>query len=688
MTVHLSSPRAKPRWLLLTLVVLAVSAIAVGFATAHGATTLPAGYVGSAQEDVHGGNDVPGQVDVTQMGRDNTEAPNLRIFWGWDSISAWTGSGQTGDACALFDDSDADAFIDYVVCARVQNVNSNPDNVGIVVAAANKPVFIFDCSNKKNDRCTNPVPRDYVVGDVVAGPLGSLSTAGTGNLISETDPFDANDVGGPGESHPHDSTIDIRIDDSLVPTGVGLVNVCSYPSAGNGGNNNPFDCIVTPGTQYGTLRIVKVLNFNNGATAGFTDFSYSVNGGSAVAFDADGVTESLVPTGNYSITESAPTGYTASYANNKNANANCTSLAVTVGATTTCTITNSDNAPSLTLVKQLNLNNGATDAASAWTLRANKTGTDTTTYELSGSTPASSDAGFDIGTYDLSETGPAGYTGSAWSCVKNGGAPVEGSSISLGLGDSATCTITNSDDPPGLTLIKNVINDNGLTNVATDWTLSATGAGGFTNAALSSITTEAGMSSSASTGSKVVTAGVTYTLSESATPTGYAAGSWVCTGGTQGLGADSNKITLALGESATCRILNNDVIATPSFATDVDAQIRDNVKITGRGIPSGTVDFFLYSDSACTELVGSDLNVALNANGDATSKYFNVTASDTYYWQVHYDGNQNNAAATGSCGEAIKVESADFASVLTAGGGVALPLLVWAAWSRRRRAQI
>ena len=44
-----------------------------------------------------------------------------------------------------------------------------------------------------------------------------------------------------------------------------LVNVCSYPSAGNGGNNNPFDCIVNPGG--GFLVIVK--NAGNDTTTSF-----------------------------------------------------------------------------------------------------------------------------------------------------------------------------------------------------------------------------------------------------------------------------------------------------------------------------------------------------------------------------------------------------------------------------------
>jgi len=56
----------------------------------------------------------------------------------------------------------------------------------------------------------------------------------------------------------------------------------------------------------------------------------------------------------------------------------------------------------------------------------------------------SSGAGFFAGTYDLSESGgPAGYSASAWVCV--GGTQDDSDTITLALGESATCTITNDD---------------------------------------------------------------------------------------------------------------------------------------------------------------------------------------------------------------------------------------------------
>jgi hypothetical protein len=91
--------------------------------------------------------------------------------------------------------------------------------------------------------------------------------------------------------------------------------------------------------------------------------------------------------------------------------------------------------------------NGGTALASAWTLQA--TGAGGSPTNLSGATPVISGGTFKADTYALSETGgPSGYTASQFSCVKNGGGAVLGSSITLAPGDTATCTITNNDIAP------------------------------------------------------------------------------------------------------------------------------------------------------------------------------------------------------------------------------------------------
>ena len=47
--------------------------------------------------------------------------------------------------------------------------------------------------------------------------------------------------------------------------------------------------------------------------------------------------------------------------------------------------------------------------------------------------------------------------------------------VALALGESATCTIINDDVPATLTLVKQVVNDDGGTALATDWTLTRDG---------------------------------------------------------------------------------------------------------------------------------------------------------------------------------------------------------------------
>src|SRR5205085_782130 len=134
-----------------------------------------------------------------------------------------------------------------------------------------------------NDRCSQPSdPQPYSrYTDVTPGTVDTLNASPTANLVTDTDPFPA------GEAYNKDSTLRVDILKSYLTTLAGnlgnkypaipnptptLVNVCSYPSAGSGGNNNPFDCIVNPGSGY--LKITKV------APDGTTQvFSFTVNPG-------------------------------------------------------------------------------------------------------------------------------------------------------------------------------------------------------------------------------------------------------------------------------------------------------------------------------------------------------------------------------------------------------------------------
>ena len=154
------------------------------------------------------------------------------------------------------------------------------------------------------------------------------------------------------------------------------------------------------------------------------------------------------------------------------------------------------------------------------------------------------------GAYVLSESTIPGYAASAWSCV---GGSFAGATVTLALGESATCTITNDDIPASLTLVKQVVNDDGGTALATDWTLSAAGpTPGVTGPTGDPAVTAAPVSAGS------------YVLSESTIP-GYVASPWSCVGGT----ASGSTVTLALGESATCTITNDDVPASLTLVKQV-----------------------------------------------------------------------------------------------------------------------
>ena len=277
-----------------------------------------------------------------------------------------------------------------------------------------------------------------------------------------------------------------------------------------------------------TLTLTKIMVNDNGGTATQANFQAKINGGD-VAWD---FLNSLAP-GAYTVSEVAlVSGYTPSTWGGDCAPDGTITLAADDA---TCTITNDDDVPSLTLSKTVITDNGGTAVAANWTLTA------TGPTPISGPGGVSSGPLFNAGTYTLSEsTGPTGYTPGPWICTGDG---IQiGNQITLALGESASCTITNDDDVPSLILSKIVVNNNGGTALATAWTLIATGPTTIfgTGGAISGPSFDVG----------------TYTLSELPGPAGYTSGAWICSGGGTQIG---NQITLALGESASCTITNDDI---------------------------------------------------------------------------------------------------------------------------------
>jgi hypothetical protein len=131
------------------------------------------------------------------------------------------------------------------------------------------------------------------------------------------------------------------------------------------------------------------------------------------------------------------------------------------------------------------------------------------------------------------------------------------------------------------------------------------------------------------------------------------------------------------GQTTACLITNTVVKATPAQNTVQAgwATIADQINLSDiKAHASNTgvsVTFRLYSDSACTTQVGSDMTRALtytaaDANGkrtataNTTSTPVSINQGTVYYWKVTYPGDDLNNGFTTSCGQETATVSFTF----------------------------
>jgi hypothetical protein len=278
--------------------------------------------------DDGGPNDVPEQSDLNWFTRADNQAGRLGVRWAWDDIDQWTGTGQTGDACGLFD-TDGDGFANLAVCAQITN---NADGTQVIQLPSDGEAIAYECSDKKEDRCSKQVTL--------------LSDVGTTTCTVDVEPES------PQAPWQGDDGSDViaECDLDLVGLGVGattdLLNVCSFPSGSP--NSNPFDCVVTPGA--GFLLIQKTASPATSQSFGFTLSPAATDGTSNVNVTA-GSSSALIPVspGSYAVTESAVTNWTLNTAScsdvtgsvgTYNGTDAVTGIPVQTGRTVTCTFDN------------------------------------------------------------------------------------------------------------------------------------------------------------------------------------------------------------------------------------------------------------------------------------------------------------------------------------------------------------
>src|SRR5205814_6816245 len=130
------------------------------------------------------------------------------------------------------------------------------------------------------------------------------------------------------------------------------------------------------------------------------------------------------------------------------------------GETKTCTITNDDQAATLTVIKHVINNDGGLKNASDFTM--NVTGSNVQpSATFAGAEAPGTTVTLNAGSYSVNEAAVSGYT-------KTLGADCSGT---IANGETKTCTITNDDQAATLTVSREDVNDNGGTKVAADFTM-------------------------------------------------------------------------------------------------------------------------------------------------------------------------------------------------------------------------
>ena len=297
-------------------------------------------------------------------------------------------------------------------------------------------------------------------------------------------------------------------------------------------NGQTKTCTVTNDDQPAKLIVIKHVVNDNGGTAVAADFSLDSGGANDTPDNFPGAespgTQVTLDAGSYNVTETGPSGYTASYS------ADCSGT-IANGQEKTCTVTNDDQAAKLIVIKHVINNNGGAAVAADFTLDSG--GSNDSPDNFAGAESPGTEVTLDAGSYNVTESGPSGYTAS-FSAYCSG---------TIANGQTKTCTVTNDDKPAKLIVIKHVINDNGGTATAANFTLDSGGANDSPD----------DFPGAESPGTQVTLNAGSYNVTESG-PAGYAASfSADCSG------------SIANGQYKTCTVTNNDIAPTLKVIKDL-----------------------------------------------------------------------------------------------------------------------
>jgi hypothetical protein len=336
-------------------------------------------------------------------------------------------------------------------------------------------------------------------------------------------------------------------------------------------NGGSYDCIITNTDVAPTLTLIKVVVNDDGGDATAADFQAAINGNDVPW----GVAQTLTAGVEYTASESGPDGYAAS-AWTGDCDGSDT-ITLSPGEDATCVITNDDIAPTLTVVKDVINDDGGNAEVGDFALfidDAQVTSGDTQTMAANTA-------------YTVSETPVDGYAQTSLVCTDDATEATVANPVILDEGQDVTCVITNDDLAPGLTVFKEVINDDGGDAVIGDFPL-------FIDD--TQVT---------SGDANEVDANTTYTISETQLD-GYELVGIACTNG-DSTDSDTIQVTLDEGEAVGCTITNDDIAPTVTVVKSV---------VGGTAAPDDfglTLDGDLVASGSTTEVTANEAHLVSEA---------------------------------------------------------------------------
>lgn len=224
-------------------------------------------------------------------------------------------------------------------------------------------------------------------------------------------------------------------------------------------------CTITHDDQAASLFVAfEIVNDNSGSAA-ISDWTVSVSGGnpSRAKFAGEGTpgTEVTLDAGRYAVSQNGAPGYSATQS------ADCAGT-IAPGESKSCTITLDDLPGTLVVVHRVNNNHLGTAQPSDWGITV--TGDNPMPSSFRGAAAPGTSVTLNPGAYTVRETRESDRTyGYTTDRSRDCDPPTP-----IAAGETRTCTISHYDHPAPLTAVSEVVNDNGGTAVASDWTITVT----------------------------------------------------------------------------------------------------------------------------------------------------------------------------------------------------------------------